>query len=177
MTKASTLLSTRIKELRESENMTQQAFANEFQISKQTVSNYENNERTPDVYLLLHISKHFNVSMDYLTGNSDYKTPELKHIKDVTNIEISLIELISRMPDSSKSFLYRLLVENRETVYDFIEALILYRSEDCGDVRLTGPDANAKAKFFPKAILNSIVVQSLDELLDDILKKKREIEE
>ena len=62
-----------LKRLREANNLTQQQMADIFGIQRPTYSRYENGERQPDFDLLIEISKHFNVSVDYLLGNTDDK--------------------------------------------------------------------------------------------------------
>lgn len=172
MAKDQTAMSTRIKDLRVSESMTQQDFAKVFKISKQTVSNYENNERTPDVSLLLDISNHFNVSMDYLTGNSEYKVPELKHIIDTINMDISLIESINKLSCDKKIFLHQLLADNRETLGNFLKSLMIYKEDYAFPQSefLTGKLPEFQELVHGKAILKTIVSNSLDKLLEDISK-------
>jgi len=185
MAKVPTALSKRIKELRESENLTQQDFAKEFKISKQTVSNYENNERTPDVTLMLKISNHFNVSMDYLTGNSQYKTQKLKHIKEVTHIELSLIESIGKMPDVQKIFLHNLLVDNSKAFNNFIESLVVYRHSDNERIAnaafkdgptvfrgVTFTDVRTQALSEGIDLVKIVVEHAFNKLLADITKTK-----
>jgi len=139
MANVATALSTRIKELRESEGLTQQAFAKEFKISKQTVSNYENNERTPDVNLMLEISRHFNVSMDYLTGNSEIKNQGLvsvnnrlqelndvmEHYSEVEFIKQNVIDILNDFLDLALRH-----VTNNEILRGYADILKLINLHD-----------------------------------------------
>lgn len=177
MAKVPTALSKRIKELRESENLTQQDFAKEFKISKQTVSNYENNERTPDVTLMLDIAHHFNVSMDYLTGNSDYKKPDLKYMKDITKVELALIVRISKMPDIEKTYLCKLLAINGKAFDNFIAALIYYSHSDKESIATSVFKGHTFADIQTQALSEGIdflklfVTKAVDYLLADISKE------
>lgn len=65
------MLGTRIKELRCSHNLSQVDLAFQLHISKQTVSNWENNNILPSVEMLLKLADYFAVSTDYLLGRDD----------------------------------------------------------------------------------------------------------
>jgi len=62
------MLSRRIYELRTSFGWTQVQLAQKLNITKQTVSNWENDNIQPSVDMLIKISRIFNVSTDYLLG-------------------------------------------------------------------------------------------------------------
>jgi len=55
-----------IKALRLSHNLNQIQLANELNVSKQTVSNWENNNILPSIEMLIKIAQFFSVSTDYL---------------------------------------------------------------------------------------------------------------
>lgn len=56
----------RIKILRTSHNLSQVQLAEQLNVSKQTVSNWENNNILPSVEMLVKIALFFSVSTDYL---------------------------------------------------------------------------------------------------------------
>ena len=62
------MLSKRIYELRISFNWTQVQLAQKLGVTKQTVSNWENDNIQPSIDMLVKISKTFNVTTDYLLG-------------------------------------------------------------------------------------------------------------
>ena len=62
------MLSKRIFELRLSYNWTQVQLAQKLGVTKQTVSNWENDNIQPSIDMLIKISNIFNVSTDYLLG-------------------------------------------------------------------------------------------------------------
>ena len=62
------MLSKRITELRLSFGWTQVQLAQKLGITKQTVSNWENDNIQPSIDMLVKLSKIFNVSTDYLLG-------------------------------------------------------------------------------------------------------------
>lgn len=57
-----------LKELRIENKLTQQKFAEIFQISPKSVSKYENEQSDLNTELIMKICKYFNVSADYLLG-------------------------------------------------------------------------------------------------------------
>jgi transcriptional regulator with XRE-family HTH domain len=62
------MLSNRIYELRISFGWTQVQLAEKLNITKQTVSNWENDNIQPSIDMLVKLSKIFNVPTDYLLG-------------------------------------------------------------------------------------------------------------
>lgn len=62
------MLSKRMSELRMSFGWTQVQLAQKIGITKQTVSNWENDNIQPSIDMLIKLSKIFNVSTDYLLG-------------------------------------------------------------------------------------------------------------
>lgn len=82
-----------VKSLRLSNNLSQVQLATELNVSKQTVSNWENNNILPSIEMLVKISRFFSVSTDYLleldkrqyieiTGLSE---TQLAHIQQIIN--------------------------------------------------------------------------------------------
>lgn len=65
----------RLKQLREELNMTQKELADKLGISRAAVGLYEQGKRNVDNDTLLKLSEIFNVSADYLLGNTDIKAP------------------------------------------------------------------------------------------------------
>ena len=56
----------KIQKIRADHNMTQAEFADKFHVSRQTVSNWENNKNYPDLSILRSISDEYNISFDTL---------------------------------------------------------------------------------------------------------------
>ena len=65
------MFSERMKELREANRMEQTTLAAKLGVSKQSVSNWENNNILPSIEMLLKICDVFSVSSDYLLGRSN----------------------------------------------------------------------------------------------------------
>lgn len=58
----------RLRELRENKNMTQTQVARRLDLSKTTISGYENNIKTPSLDVLVKLSILYGVSADYILG-------------------------------------------------------------------------------------------------------------
>ena len=65
----------RIKQLRQEKGLKQEELAKEFGIAQQTISNYEKGIREPDITTLKKLADFFDVSLDFLLGKTDIKTP------------------------------------------------------------------------------------------------------
>lgn len=65
----------RIRDLREDSDMTQAKMAEVLNCSQQVYSNYELGQRDIPTYILIKLSKHYNVSVDYILGITD--NPEI----------------------------------------------------------------------------------------------------
>lgn len=66
-----------LKYLRKREGLTQQELAKKLDISKSTVSMYENGNREPDFETLETIADFFNVDMNFLMGKPSNPFPEV----------------------------------------------------------------------------------------------------
>lgn len=67
------MFSNKIKELRKEHKMTQMKFADVLHISSGTIAMWETGKRTPDIEKIHEIADQFNVSVDWLTGKSEFK--------------------------------------------------------------------------------------------------------
>ena len=67
------MMGDRIKELREDKGYTQTELANILQVSRQSLSNYENEIVEPNINTVIKMADFFNCSLDYLTGRTKEK--------------------------------------------------------------------------------------------------------
>ena len=65
------MLGTRIKELRKEFGLSQVELAAQMEVTKQTISNWENENIQPSVDMLVGLANVFNVTTDYLLGLDD----------------------------------------------------------------------------------------------------------
>ena len=86
-----TMLNERIKELRPAKRMTQVELANSLGLTKQCVSNWENDNVVPSIDMLVKLADYFCVSTDYLLGRDSgatlyvngLTTEEVSHLRDL----------------------------------------------------------------------------------------------
>ena len=79
-------LNENIKKLRVSLNISQVTLAKMLGVSKQSVSNWENDNIQPSIDMLIRIAKCLNTSTDYLLGLQNSKTLD---VSDLTDIQIA----------------------------------------------------------------------------------------
>lgn len=86
-------LNENIKQLRMARNLSQVDLAKALGVTKQSISNWENNNIQPSIDMLIHLAEYFSVSTDYLLGLDQRKYVEisgltdrqLAHIADIIN--------------------------------------------------------------------------------------------
>ena len=77
----------RIRDLREDRDLRQIDVSKETGIDQKTLSNYETGKTNPDSFAIIALAKFFNVTTDYLLGESDLniknKSDLIKHIEKI----------------------------------------------------------------------------------------------
>lgn len=73
----------RVRTLRTAYNLSQVQLAEQLNVSKQTISNWENNNILPSIEMLINIAQYFCVSTDYLLELTDRKYIEVSGLSDV----------------------------------------------------------------------------------------------
>ena len=85
------MLGERIYELRMLNKLSQLELARLLHKSKQSVSNWENNNILPSIDMLIELSRIFQVSCDYLLGIDDRKCLEIAGLTDEQMTHIQYI--------------------------------------------------------------------------------------
>ncbi|KKY01343.1 XRE family transcriptional regulator [Paraclostridium benzoelyticum] len=81
----------KLKKSRLESKLTQENVAEEIQVSRQTISNWENEKSYPDIISVIKLSDLYNVSLDeLLKGDSEM----IKHLDESTNIVSSNKKLL-----------------------------------------------------------------------------------
>lgn len=83
----------RLFKLRKEKNISQEELANALDVSRQTISKWENGESTPDFDKIIPLSEYFGITSDeLLTGNFNIKEAKIESIKDnyARNLAISI---------------------------------------------------------------------------------------
>lgn len=89
----------RLKELRKQKKLNQTQFARAFGVAQNTVSNWENGNRTLDAATANEIADFFGVSVDYLLGNEKKPTPSV----DGSELSENEIEMLRRFRELSET--------------------------------------------------------------------------
>ena len=88
----------RVKYLRQSRELNQVQFARKMGVTKQSDSNWENDNIMPSVEMLEKIADFFNVTADYLLGREDCHYSGVQCL-DVTGLTPAQIEHIRQIVD------------------------------------------------------------------------------
>lgn len=130
----------RLKELRLEKNMQQSELGRLLNITNVAVSHYENDNRKPTPEIISKVSDIFNVSTDYLLGNTTSKRKyyDLTE-KDEKNIEKTLEKLVEELDNG----LYSKDMEE----YDEDSRALLINALSMG---LSVAKKESKRKFTPK---------------------------
>lgn len=82
----------RLKKLRNDANETQESIANRLHVSRQTISNWENERSYPDIEMLIKLSNYYNISLDQLLKEDVVMEEKvIEDAKKKEGIEISFI--------------------------------------------------------------------------------------
>ena len=81
-----------INNLRKQHGLSQDDFANLFNVSRQTISNWENGKSYPDLEMIIKVSDYFKISIDELLRN------DVQTVKKIDN-EKKAKKQSSRSPD------------------------------------------------------------------------------
>lgn len=80
----------RLRELLDEKEITQKELSLRIGVSEVTVSRYLSGDRTPRTDVVNSISNFFNVSADYILGNSDIRNPYKEEVKQEKDIDLWL---------------------------------------------------------------------------------------
>ncbi|MDV5976583.1 UNVERIFIED_CONTAM: helix-turn-helix transcriptional regulator [Streptococcus canis] len=112
----------RLKELRKKSNLTQKDMAEYFGTSQPSYQAWESGKRNPNSESLDKIANFFNVSTDYLLGNTDIKNPDEINLSD---FEILFRKTSDKLSDEEKleleKDLKRVLFERQKIIDERIK--------------------------------------------------------
>lgn len=69
------IMKLRIRDIREDRDLTQKQIADYLMCDQSLYSKYEREEREIPLYLIVRLARYYRVSVDYLAGLTDTKTP------------------------------------------------------------------------------------------------------
>ena len=85
------MLNDRIKELRKAFGVSQVELAKALNVSKQCVSNWENDNVLPSIDMLVKLAKYFNVTTDYLLCLEEKDMVDLSGLSEGERAHIKLL--------------------------------------------------------------------------------------
>jgi len=98
------ILGERIRDMRESKRLSQLQLADQLDISRLSIGNYEKGDRTPDSLLLKQMAILFSCSTDYLLGLSDTKRPENTILMESFGLSDESILAMQKMFEAKEVF-------------------------------------------------------------------------
>lgn len=90
------MLAYQIRALRKSKGINQKTLAKKLGVTKQTISNWENDNIMPSIEKLVQIADYFMVSTDYLLGRDEAAMDAIKVI-DVSGLSDEQFELVKQL--------------------------------------------------------------------------------
>lgn len=157
----------RLVKLREDNNITQQALADDLGITRQSLSLYEKTDRTINIYLLHKIAKRFNVSTDYLLGLQEEPTNDLDVIAVTEYTALSkeaaekLHEIGLHNKSTANSDTLSALIEDVDFKY-FLALLSAKMYDDNSTQRIV--TGNAQIQIKVSSLTNYEIGQSIAEI-------------
>lgn len=97
---------TRLKQLRSEHKLTQDELGKKINVSKASISLYEKNQREPSKESLITLANFFNVSTDYLLGNSDKRKYYDLTDKDREDIGVQVDRMLAGLSSDSETNYY-----------------------------------------------------------------------
>ena len=97
------MISKKLRNLRKDFNISQVDLAAKLGVTKQCVSNWENDNILPSIEMLVKIAQYFNTSTDFLLGLNNDKTLDVSELSDE---EIAHLKLLIKDITKAKNRIY-----------------------------------------------------------------------
>ena len=98
----------RLVDLRKEKHLSQREIAPMLNVSQGTYSNWENGVTQPAIEQLVEIAKFFEVSVDYLVGNSD-EIGIINVEKPISQEDLQILKIINALQPQSRNLLINFL--------------------------------------------------------------------
>lgn len=107
---------TRLKILMKEHSVTQNELGNIVNASRQSISLYVNGDRTPDIEIAAKLADYFHVSVDYMLGREEIKSPKpiINDIHNYIGLSENAIDILHNHIYDSLILVLNDLIENRE---------------------------------------------------------------
>ena len=118
----------KLKMLREERNIKQNEVAAIFMINRSTYGKWENDASKPDIDTLTKLANYFNVSVDYLLGNTNFRTKDelFAHWEKTYNPDYSLAKEVQALEQAEQE----LTPEEIDKIKSYKEYLIHQRKKN-----------------------------------------------
>lgn len=123
------MFSEKLQKLRKERGVSQEELSEILNVSRQSISKYENGTSEPNFEKLLILSKYFNVSLDELLDNTIFQNSEQGLV--VKNIQSNKILIESKIDGKVSSF------------YKFINSSVFGKKEHHPEMMLLGVDGHS----------------------------------
>jgi len=98
-----------LKKLRTEMGISQQALADKFNLSQQSIHKYECGLAEPDIRMLKDFAKYFNVSIDYLVNSEEENPPSEK--LHFSTVEIEMVKKLRTLSPQLR-FSLQMIIEH-----------------------------------------------------------------
>lgn len=117
----------RLLKLREDRNETQLDLANAIGITRQSLSRYETNERTPNIDIIYSVAKHYNVSTDYLLGLSQVQSldNDIQIACKVTGLSDESIKNLKLIESNNERSMTNMIISS-QFFLEFVDFITIY---------------------------------------------------
>lgn len=126
----------KLRELRKEKRYTQEKLCELLEISRDTLSKWENGSRYPDLKELCKICDIFECDIDYLVGKIEKRTHELQNVCDVTGLSIESVMLLKEWNTMRKEASSRELFTGKyiRSYIDYLDNFLKYYPELLYDI-------------------------------------------
>lgn len=100
-----------IRELRKKNHLSQSRVAKDLQMSRTTITNYENNYSNPDLDTLVALAEYFNVSTDYLLSHATTETSPRKEISPQNKEQLRFWHYFNRLSIEHKDLIIGTMIQ------------------------------------------------------------------
>lgn len=129
------MIGKRMKELRDERHLSQEKLAALLGVSRMTVNNYENDKRAPDIDFATQIADYFGVTVEFLTGHTEYRYKQDEKIS-LERAE-KLFRLMEKLPQPEAQEMVSTIINTLEKSIDLemAEDIVQIINQCCVQVR------------------------------------------
>ena len=99
----------RLRELRDTKGKSQKEAAGDLYLKQSVLSSYEIGDREPSIITLNKIARYYNVTVDYLTGNNEFKSVQHERLQDAEIFSQDTISKLNELLPEELNFLETIL--------------------------------------------------------------------